>query len=519
MAAKTRALDPPRVELPETIAEIRAAMADRDWRLRYLYWIKDKDGKKVRFRPNPAQMRLLDTESNRNVVLKARQMGFTTLIQIDMLDTCLFTPHTSAGVIAHNLDDAVAFFRDKIKFAYDNLPQFLRDQITADTDSARELRFSNGSVIRVGTSLRSGTLQLLHVSEYGKLCARNPERAREVKTGSLPTVPTGGRIWIESTAEGRMGDFFDICETAKNAADGGREVGDLGYAFHFFPWHNDDGYRLDVKPYGIHQYTAYFDELAVRGIEVDEQQRWWYVATAQNLGQDMKREYPSFPEEAFESAIIGSYFQRQMAQVRANGQITRVPIEPRIPIQTFWDLGRDTTSIWFFQAVGFEYRFIDYYQNSGEWMAHYLQVLADRRNGGEKYLYGDMYLPHDGSRKSVASDDSPADILYRNGYDVRIVPRTQSKDISIERLRHALPLCYFDADRCADGIKCLDGYRKEWNDKLGTWGMKPLHNEASHGADAAITWADGWHHERDIEENTHGRVLQRGRGRNRTTGY
>lgn len=169
-----------------------------------------------------------------NVILKARQLGFTTFIQILMLDECLFRPNTAAGVVAHNREDAEAFFTDKIRFAYDNIAEVFRGIVpTATSDSVRELRFSNGSSIRVGTSLRSGTLQLLHVSEYGKLCAKYPEKAREVKTGALNTVHAGNMIWIESTAEGREGHFYELCQQAKAKSEKGSTLSALDFKFHF----------------------------------------------------------------------------------------------------------------------------------------------------------------------------------------------------------------------------------------------------------------------------------------------
>ena len=77
----------------------------------------------------------------------------------------------------------------------------------------------------------------------------------------------------------------------------------------------------------------------------------------------MKQEFPSNIDEAFSASIDGSYFSSQMKQIRLKGQICNVPIEPTVPIETFWDLGRnDKTSIWFFQKVGFDYRFIDFFE-------------------------------------------------------------------------------------------------------------------------------------------------------------
>src|SRR3546814_2636217 len=96
-----------------------------------------------------------------NVILKARQRGFSTIIQLMILDMCVFHKNTSAGIIAQSREDSESIFDEKIRFAYDRLPYSIRSRVTAKTDSARELSFSNGSKIRVGTSLRGGTLQAL----------------------------------------------------------------------------------------------------------------------------------------------------------------------------------------------------------------------------------------------------------------------------------------------------------------------------------------------------------------------
>jgi len=115
---------------------IKAKLGDRNWRLNNLYWIKDKAGKKIRFKPNWAQRTFYTALWYFNVILKARQLGFTTFILIYFLDACLFNSNHSAGVIAHNLDDAQKIFRDKVKFAYDNLPDWLKTEVTATSNSA-----------------------------------------------------------------------------------------------------------------------------------------------------------------------------------------------------------------------------------------------------------------------------------------------------------------------------------------------------------------------------------------------
>ena len=113
-----------------------------------------------------------------------------------MLDQCVFNPNIRCGTIAHRLDDAKTIFRDKVRFPYDNLPEALRNIRPLISDSSEELVLSNNSSIRVGTSLRSGTLQYLHISEYGKLCAQFADKAREVRTGALNTLQAGQVVFI-----------------------------------------------------------------------------------------------------------------------------------------------------------------------------------------------------------------------------------------------------------------------------------------------------------------------------------
>ena len=176
-------------------------LGSQTWRLNNLYWIVDKSGQRVKFQPNIQQQALLSGMWYLNLVLKARQLGMTTFILIFMLDRCLFNSDTKAGVIAHNREDAQKFFREKLKYAYDNLPDWLKSELAAKSDRAGELVFTNGSSITVGTSMRSSSLQYLHISEFGKVCAKYPDKAREIVTGALNAVEAGQFVFIESTAE------------------------------------------------------------------------------------------------------------------------------------------------------------------------------------------------------------------------------------------------------------------------------------------------------------------------------
>ena len=152
-----------------------------------------------------------------------------------MLDACLFNSNIRAGTIAHRLDDARVIFRDKVKFPYDNLPEQLKAARPIIRDSADELVFSNNSSIRVATSMRFGTLQYLHISEYGQLCTAWPEKAREVRTGALNTIQAGQVVFIESTASGHEGHFYELCETARAKERIGAPANAARFQIQFLP--------------------------------------------------------------------------------------------------------------------------------------------------------------------------------------------------------------------------------------------------------------------------------------------
>lgn len=182
-----------------------------------------------------------------NIILKARQLGITTFFCIFLLDKVLWTGNTQCGIIAHTLDDASNLFKDKLKYAFDQLHPGLRKLFRPIGDSAKELSFSHGSTIRVGTSLRSATNQYLHISEFGKICAKYPERANEVMSGALNTVHVGQKIFIESTAEGKEGHFHDLWKRAWEQHLSGKPFGPMDFKPFFFPWFSEPRYTLGVK--------------------------------------------------------------------------------------------------------------------------------------------------------------------------------------------------------------------------------------------------------------------------------
>ncbi len=214
------------------------------YRLTHFYYITDKSGNEILFNLNWAQQELFHKQWHQMLVLKARQLGVTTYFAINFLDDCFWHPNTNSGIIAHRKEDAEDIFKKKVKYAYDRMPQWTRTFNSATNDRSGELAFENGSSYRVSTGFRSGTYQRLLVSEFGKICAKSPDVAKEIVTGSLNTVSSDQVIAIESTAEGREGYFYEYCKRAEELKKRGVALSKMDMRFFFFPWYEEDSYRL-----------------------------------------------------------------------------------------------------------------------------------------------------------------------------------------------------------------------------------------------------------------------------------
>lgn len=463
------------------------------WRLHNLYFIINKHGHEVKFEPNIQQADFLGHIHGRDIVLKARQLGFTTLAAIVALDECVWTPNWSAAIIAHTKPDAQKILKTKVRFPYDKLPQGIKDLVPLVSDAADTLAMANNSSIVVTNSARGGTLQRLHVSEFGKICARYPDKAQEIISGSFPAAENG-HITIESTAEGQQGAFFDMTQRAMQRKDAGDTLSHMDYRMHFYPWWENEGYQLDPSLAKMTQEDdRYFESLEVRdGITLTPAQKAWWVAQEVTQGGTMKREYPATPREAFEQALEGAYFEQQLAHAHKRRGIGAFPIDERRQVNTFWDLGRsDYTAIWLHQDIDGRDRFVGYYENCGEHISHYLNWL--REWSKDKGVSFDRhYWPHDGDRQDLFLENGRLDEARKLGVNPDIVDRVPFKQIAIEAVRTSFPNCDFDEAACSVGLKRLKHYRKEWDDRAGKWRDKPLHDDNSNGADAFMTFATGF---------------------------
>lgn len=451
---------------------------DRWLRLRTLYYIVNKDGNRVKFEPNWAQQDFFDNLWYRNIILKGRQLGFSTAASLFLLDHCLFTRDAHVGIIGSSWNDVKKLF-ERVKFAYNNLPDKLKALIYPVRDSQTELMLSNGSSLRVGLSMRGATLSMLHISEFGKICAEFPEKAKEVMTGAIEAVPAKGIIIIESTAEGQDGYFFNLCQQAQENMRDKIKLSTLDYRFHFYPWYKHDEYKIDEAFYIPPQLGIYYDKLEKMGITLSPSQQVWYAKKMATLGDTMKSEYPSTSQEAWEGSQEGLIYGPQMVMARSQNRLCHIPYDRSNLVHCALDLGfSDETAIVWFQVIGKEIRFIDYYQDSGRSLQEYIEIIR-----GKPYQYGKYFAPHDIDNHELSTGFTRREFARRLGIEFSVVPRCQDLMVAIDHVRNLFNRVWIDTANCKELIKCLDNYKKRWVSS-GYWAKEPVHNSSSHGADS-----------------------------------
>lgn len=191
----------------------------------------------------------------------------------------------------------------------------------------------------------------------------------------------------------------------------------------------------------------------------------------------------------FEIPIQGAYFADQLMRADEDNRIGGVPHDMATEVHTFWDLGiDDSMTIWFMQRVGREFHFIDYYENSGEGIPHYIKILKEKKD----YIYGRHFAPHDIEARELTTGRSRKETAKNLGIDFEVVPRVQFKEDSIEAARNILSQCWFDSNKCEQGLNALRSYHKEWDEDRQVFKPTPVHDWASHGADSFQTFAMGW---------------------------
>ena len=199
---------------------------------------------------------------------------------------------------------------------------------------------------------------------------------------------------------------------------------------------------------------------------------------------------------SFDGLIYGAYYAKQMNDARDDNRITSVPHATGIEVDTFWDLGvDDSMAIWFMQPVGREFRFIEYYENTGYGLEHYAKILKSK-----SYIYGNHYMPHDAGAREMTNNEialSRQEVAENLGIKPIIrVQRARSFDliinVHIPAVRNILSQCIFDQKKCSQGIMALEGYHADFDEEKKVLGTRPAGTWHRHGADAFRTFAVGY---------------------------
>jgi hypothetical protein len=182
----------------------------------------------------------------------------------------------------------------------------------------------------------------------------------------------------------------------------------------------------------------------------------------------------------FDAAAPGAYYASQLGDAERAGRIGRVPVDPALRVDTAWDLGVDDyTAIWFFQQAGREVRVVDYYETGGQG----LDAIVREAIASKPYVWGAHHLPHDVMVRELSTGRSRYDTLGGLGLSRISVGPAAHPEERVNAARLMIPICWFDAERCALGLERLRAYRKRWSRSTHSY-SGPMHDRASHGADA-----------------------------------
>ena len=217
-----------------------AEVSGLDSRLPYRLRIRDRSGNLKLLEPNAAQQQFARERSNRNIILKARQLGMTTYIAARFFLSTINRPGTVTLQVAHSLESAQQIFRIVHRFVEHLHPDELRG-IRLVRANVRELAFAGVDsryIVDTAGNENAGrglTIHNLHASEV----ALWPGHPQETMAGLLAAVAPGGAVDIESTPNGAGGYFHSEWLRAKAGG---------GFTPHFFPWWIEPAYQLPLSP-------------------------------------------------------------------------------------------------------------------------------------------------------------------------------------------------------------------------------------------------------------------------------
>lgn len=473
-------------------------LASKKWRMNNLYKIVNKQGRLITLKANAMQEKVAQVSHNRKIILKSRQTGISTWHLADEVDRCITTPNYSAGLQSYGLDETTKL-AERAKIMLNNIPEEVYNVlgITVNRSNDKFLKFSNGSTLKIG-NFRGDTLQYLHVSELGKIAKTRPEKAKEIKTGAMQALGKGTIMTIESTAEGRTGLFFETWQRSERKFKSGEPLSEFDFYPIFIGWTEDPDCTIDHPYIATPEQEAYFEELELElNIVLRPEQKWWYIMKAEELGEDVRQEYPATPEEAFQQSVEGSIYKNEYKLLVTQKRIKSGLMVERHPTIVSYDLGvNDATVLNFYQVVGGKPRIVYTYAGTGENIQYYVEAMHRIR---DKYniAISKVILPHDANVRDFSTGRTRIEEFRRLGVPA-VLQKRQSVDDGINAVRQFLRVCEIDADNCKDLLDAIQNYSWKYDQKLGVYLKAPLHDENSNYCDSLKYGALGIHYNKTI---------------------
>ena len=394
------------------------------------------------YRPRPLQAQLHNAMRRFNVLVMHRRFGKTVMCINDLIDQAVRCPRERPRYAYIS-----PLYRQSKQVAWDYLKHYTRAFPDVGTNEA-ELRvdFGDARIQLFGAdnpdSLRGIYLDGVVLDEYAQM----PDKLWSEVIRPCLTDREGGATFI-GTPKGRN-TFWNIY---------------------------DETVRGERGP----EWFAALYRASETGILADNELR----AAKRDMTED---EYEQEFECSFEASVQGAIFTKELRAAREQGRITDVPYDPMLRVDTDWDLGvGDSTAIWFTQSHdGGKVAVIDYYEASGEGLAHYVKVLSEK-----PYAYGTHWAPHDIQVRELGVGKSRLSIAGDLGLYFQVVPRIntvqgQEVEEGINAARMLMGKCWFDETRTARGLEALQHYRRDFNSRINEFKATPVHDWASHGADA-----------------------------------
>jgi len=185
------------------------------------------------------------------------------------------------------------------------------------------------------------------------------------------------------------------------------------------------------------------------------------------------------------------YFAHAVKNIRETNRIVSNLLIPDANVYSAFDIGiNDCTAIVLFQVKRvnsyFRPHIIGYLEANNRDLAYYVTEIR-RFCARYNLVFRDHFVPHDGQKRDFNTGKNTIDFMMEMGESAFIVPRPTSKENAIEAMRRKLYLCEFNKENTQRLIDCLSDYGKEFDDKMGTYKNRPLHNWSSHGVDAFQT--------------------------------